>query len=291
MYRCRTESLRSNAPRRGLPTLRGMVLVLFASCALLRTGMAREARPPSTSEMKRWVRDLRTGGSEQRKKARKELVAAGPIAAGLLVEDLEEGSTRSRREVVKTLARIDSADADWALADRAVLDRDSEVRERALAALKKGRGNSARDRLVELVQDPSARIRQRAAETILAAGAPGVIEQLIQKLETELPVGGSNATLHIRATNTDFRGYDDFSTTHRVPIGGGKTRTVTQKHMMPVIGGTTIETTVVVGLSKALKEITGQRFGDDVNKWKAWWHVNRGAFERSEDDGANEPGK
>ncbi|MBT3374373.1 MAG: HEAT repeat domain-containing protein [Lentisphaerae bacterium] len=276
---------------RAFPAIRSTTVVLLAACALSLIGMAQEAPQPSNEDIVRWVRELRTGNKEKRKKARKKLAAAGPLAAGLLVEELDGGATRLRREIVRTLARIDSVDADWALADRAVLDRDAEVSGRALAALKKGRGNSARDRLIELVQGQSPRARRKAVEITRSVCAAEAIDELIRRLAAAPPLPDSKATLHIRATNTDLRGYDDFSTTHRVPVGGGKTRTVTQKHLMPVIGSTTVETTVVVGLSKALKEITGCSFGNDVNKWRLWRHMNRKALDRRKADEPTKPRK
>ncbi len=257
---------------------RSSQLLHGVACLLLAVSAATAGgRRVAKADIERWIRDLRSGSGTRRSKAAVSLVKTGPAAAQLLSDAVVKGPVQFRLDVIEVLDRIDCGDSDWAIADAAVSDRDSAVRDRALKALREGKGEAARDRLVELARDRSPKTRQRAAEVIRAAGAVEAVDELIRQLEHELPLDGAKATVSVRAERSDFRGYDDHSTTYNIQTPQGP-RKVTQKHLMPVIGSTTVETTVIIGLTKGLETITRQKFGKDIRKWQAWWRRHRADF-------------
>jgi hypothetical protein len=125
-----------------------------------------------------------------------------PEAIPALVQILMAENKPVRLLLVELLARIPSREAGVALAQRAVFDLSSDVREAAIRALKDRPREQFRDTLLEGFRFPWAAANEHAAEALAALDAKETASALVKLLDQPAPTAptpiGSDRKLHVR---------------------------------------------------------------------------------------------
>lgn len=253
----------------------GLVLLLLA-----RAGSAAD----DPREVGTLLRALRSGRAEVHGPAVAALAQRGPEVVPDVTAALPEGSVTFRRNAVAVLGAVPGAASARALADRALDDSNAGVRQAAARALGTGHPGAAATLLAGPATDPAQRgaRRRRAAEAIRESRDPTAVEALLARLEAQVTAAKElRVGLGVSATESRFAGYDrSFDTDQKVRLGEGTSVTVRRQHAMPLVNTTSVQTTVAVTAVTALETLSGQRLGDRVEAWRAWWAENRERFAR-----------
>ncbi len=230
-----------------------------------------------------WYRQIRAIrdnllGSPQAKhieEGRQKILAIeDPLAIAPLAEVLSEGSLDCRAVLVEALSRSPTDEATMNLAILALTDGDAELRR--LCVVELGRRNDSRvaAQFRNALSSGSEALIRRGAEALGHLGDRGSVPDLIDQLRVE----------RRKRVEVPVRTYFDrvqqvYSNGMRVTLGAG-----TNVRYMPRIGVATAgdfvrfdtefrvrDVTVFrTEVLEALKAITGQNFGFDVEAWRRW---------------------
>jgi hypothetical protein len=125
-----------------------------------------------------------------------------PEAIPALVQILMAENKPVRLLLVELLAQIPSRDAGVALAQRAVFDLSSDVREAAIRALKDRPREQFRDTLLDGFRFPWPAANEHAAEALTALNAKETAPDLVKLLDQPAPTApapiGADKKLHVR---------------------------------------------------------------------------------------------
>lgn len=199
-----------------------------------------------------------------------------------LTDMLRNRPYTERQNAAKFLDGIKSQEVIKALVRVVLKDNIDTVRAAALETLKK---NFEQQELVHAfwsafrLKDLAARARAAEAIGVIGAGYPGAVEVLIQEL---LITWGATQRVHtLFADQVAYVRDYDIEIAQQAVIADPIPGTVTS--------GVVLDTTVlrmqekmiliqrrVIG--EALKNLTGQDFGDDAKAWARWWEKNKDDF-------------
>ncbi|MCX7933801.1 MAG: HEAT repeat domain-containing protein [Planctomycetota bacterium] len=231
-------------------------------------------RPVRSEDLRPWISKLDKGTEEERQKAYEALLAGGAATAKFMRFGLRYYNRFQRLAGVKILQHIHTADSRLALADRALYDRDREVRKAAAAAIREMGGKTARAYIIAKAMSENKSTMEKAARAIANIGDITYIDCLVAEYKEY--VAGS-----VRV-NGRLSAYDPArsrtETMRRTTVTGGTTgaRTVGTVDMpidLPVVETVQFSTTVFV-----FCEITGQKDIKDMEGAIAWWRAHRDDF-------------
>ena len=209
-------------------------------------------------------------------------LAKDSSARGLLISSLDSHNNAEpdlRRGALNALnaARFASPEVSRALSAVAVIDPNEDVRKAAIAAIKLRKDDVATRQVVDFMlstYDDNGNVKTLPehdnsidAARALAEGDSRVYQTLLEK--------AYYATIETRVTNTELinfvtRQIDSFT------VNSGAQVNLILRLSFPIqfpeLAITRVRTTVKAPCAsvEALEEITGQRFGEDVEKWDKW---------------------
>lgn len=255
------------------------------------TGGPAEGEPPLLGEIiNEWSRRVhairytrldppsdRPGGPDERKFAegRNEVLAIkDPLAIPALVRVLSEGTYRCRRLLVEALGRFPQDEATLNLLAIALLDPDPSIRSAAAAELPPRKDPRVEEPLRRVLKGGDEDLRCRAAAALGAMKARSAVGDLV----VQLTAAGATPTAEKR--EAFFAGLAAVFNKPTTAEFGGRTYrhapviAVCIPDAAPSTGRTRRaggpDTTDRAEAQQALKAITGQDFGFDVEAWKRW---------------------
>lgn len=250
-----------------------------------RSEKAEDDKPVVTAIQSQWTVQIREIRRNKLEGSNEDLIADGrrkileitdPLAILPLIRVLSEGNLACRAALVEALSRFPQDEATMNLAALALLDRDMEVRDRALAELKRRDDPRVIPQFRRALLSDNDPLIRRAAIGLRGLGARSAVPDLIDSLTVQR---NKRVEVSVRTYLHGLQG--DFTGPTSVSYGG-----TTQIFHQPVMGfygaagpfvfvdrefqrrNVTVFRTEVL---EALRSITGQSFGFDAAEWRRWY--------------------
>jgi hypothetical protein len=216
-------------------------------------------------------------GKEGAEAAEKEIVAL-PSAEqerylGRALRESRYGGTR--RFAARRLGDIKSAPAKRSLVEAALQDEYRSVRDTSLVALKVHGDSSTGASFIPGLGHPSPSVRTRAANALAVFPDRRAVPALIDTVRIAAQGFGRGYMMQVtqRAYIADYELVSGGTGFSIVEVADP----VVQTSLTGVILDVKVQQAEIIASLRALHRITGQDFGTDVAKWKAWWEANKDA--------------
>jgi len=177
------------------------------------------------------------------------LVKIGTPAVRPMIEALNDESSNTRYGVINALGKIGTPSVDPLIKE--LKNNSIRIRGGAAEALGITKDPNAIKPLIIALKDKDHEVRSKAARALGQIGNADVVDPLIESLKDE-------------ATRVRAAAVVALGNTKDLRAAGPLIAALKDK-----------EEYVTQFVPKALKNITGQDFGEDQAKWQAWWEENR----------------
>jgi hypothetical protein len=264
-------------PPRETVEFRGKVVTLREKIRILQKER-REREAQIRRDIERWARgladgseapDAETATARARVEALEPAARARAFAAALLGSELRD----ARRLAARELAAAKSPDAPRLLVRAALEDPFPSVRRESLAALERLADPETPGRFIPALRSRSPQVRTRAAEALARFPAPQAVDELIDTLHLTWAGFGRGYMMQVtqRAYIADYELVSGGTGFSIVEVADPVVRT----NVTGVALDVDVRRVELRARLRALHRITGQNFGTDVERWRAWWKDNR----------------
>ncbi|MCH2183721.1 MAG: hypothetical protein MK108_17115 [Mariniblastus sp.] len=217
-----------------------------------RVEQQRQAKGDRNGELKRWARYVL--GKENPSVVQQQLFALVDPQSLDLIDKMMKNEKRPdvRRLMVEAIGRIPSTHAQALLVQYAIMDAETKVRERAVVMLEQehyGRFQTT-SMAARYLASPDNGVIRRTCRLIGFMGADNGAYYLTQALVTQHKTATGNQPGRTQGSFSNSGDLQSFG------VGGGPAQKVVSVENQEALD--------------ALRNYSGQDYGFDVNRWKAW---------------------
>lgn len=185
-----------------------------------------------------------------------------------------------RNLFVEIVAQISSSRSAFPLATYAVREDVTEIRRRALAAIRQEHQEVAQGVFIKALRDKNNTVVRRAAVALARVGDIRAVNPLIQSLVTR-----HSFKVRVAVPTVSMRTNGSFGTPYNLPpdlIAGIAAGQFPYGVIINLPAENVVTKVVPISLAlendevlAALQKMTGQNYGFDENAWTRWWNLER----------------